>query len=614
MIYLSQILGIPVEDSLGKEVGKVEDLGIATGEVFPRITSLAFKGADEKPFMISWRKFVKEFDGERIVLNVEAHDIRFSYLQPEEVLIRRDLLNKQIVDTRAMKVVHVGDLKLSNSGTSQLRLVGAVVDGQADDSGFDKLCNNLFNKDDEEEVIAWNYIDLLDRSLDDVQLMKSHKTLDDLHPADIADIIEQLDGDLRCQVFTQLDPEVAAEVLAELDEEEEAAVIVDSIPDKEATDVLNEMDPDDAADIVSELEYSKAEHLLKLMGIKEQQAVRQLLGYKEETAGRIMTSEFVSVDENATVQDAIDEIRSLDRDFETINYVYIVDDHDHLIGTLSIRALIISKPDIKLIDIAEKDIIYANADEDQEDVALSMSKYNLLAMPIVDENIRMLGIVTADDALDIMEEEHEEDLQIAGASHGLKQENESSILLRLTSHELWIAFWIVGTLIVSSATQGQIDTILAFIACSMLPICLHSASTMIRYVITYYFDNEPDDEDAMSINSFTVQGITSSLVVIGVTYLLFMLINNLLINTTGIAYDLMQYQINPVIIFGGINLGLKASLATCFINYLTAPLYVSVLRKRDEKTQDTSGLALRCSAYTVSLFVFLIMILVIAAI
>lgn len=126
MLYLSQMLGKPVVDCTGEKIGTVSDLAISTGEVFPRITSLAFQGPGKIPFMISWRKYVDEFDDDGLTLQVEAHDIRFSYLQPDEVLLARDLMNRQIVDTQGLKVVRVNDLKLSVSG-SQLRLLGAEV-------------------------------------------------------------------------------------------------------------------------------------------------------------------------------------------------------------------------------------------------------------------------------------------------------------------------------------------------------------------------------------------------------------------------------------------------------------------------------------------------------
>ncbi|MEG0217869.1 MAG: PRC-barrel domain-containing protein, partial [Raoultibacter sp.] len=198
MLYLSALLGKPVTDATGEKIGTISDLAISTGEVFPRITSLAFRGPGKTPFMISWRKYVEDFDeDEGITLQVDASAIRFSYLQPDEVLLARDLLNRQIVDTQGMKVVRVNDLKLSASG-SQLRLLGAEV-------GFRGILRGLapwletavcavakaFGKKINEQIIAWNYMDLLDRDLSDVQLSVSHKRLDELHPADVADILEQ---------------------------------------------------------------------------------------------------------------------------------------------------------------------------------------------------------------------------------------------------------------------------------------------------------------------------------------------------------------------------------------------------------------------------------------
>ena len=185
MIYLSQLLGNPVIDSDGERIGVVNDLGIATGEVFPRVTSLAFQGPGKTPFMISWRKYVDSFGDGEVHLKVPSTDIRFSYLQPEEVLIARDLLNKQIVDTRGMKVVRVNDLKLSDTSSSQLRLLGAEVGVRGILRSLSPAIETLaqrvahtFGRDIPERVIAWNYMDLLDRDLSNVKLSVTHKTLD----------------------------------------------------------------------------------------------------------------------------------------------------------------------------------------------------------------------------------------------------------------------------------------------------------------------------------------------------------------------------------------------------------------------------------------------------
>lgn len=208
MLYLSQMLGEPVIDANGEKIGSISDLAIQTGEVFPRITSLAFLGPGKTPFMISWRKYVSEFTEDGIILKVDRTAIRFSYLQPDEVLLARDLLNKQIVDTQGMKVVRVNDLKLSVSG-SQLRLLGAEVGIRSLLRGLAPwveraalaICK-VFHKKLDEKIIAWNYMDLLDRDLSKVQLSVTHTRLDELHPADVADILEQLDPKQRANVFS----------------------------------------------------------------------------------------------------------------------------------------------------------------------------------------------------------------------------------------------------------------------------------------------------------------------------------------------------------------------------------------------------------------------------
>ena len=278
MLYLSQMLGEPVIDANGEKIGSISDLAIQTGEVFPRITSLAFLGPGKTPFMISWRKYVSEFTEDGIILKVDRTAIRFSYLQPDEVLLARDLLNKQIVDTQGMKVVRVNDLKLSVSG-SQLRLLGAEVGIRGLLRGLAPwveraalaICK-VFHKKLDEKIIAWNYMDLLDRDLSKVQLSVTHTRLDELHPADVADILEQLDPKQRANVFQHLDDARAGDAISEMEEEFQADVIGD-LDDARASRLLGDMDPDDAADIVGGLPYEKAEKLLRLSGVRNAAAL-----------------------------------------------------------------------------------------------------------------------------------------------------------------------------------------------------------------------------------------------------------------------------------------------------------------------------------------------------
>lgn len=418
MIYLSQLLGNPVLDADGEKIGTVSDLGIATGEVFPRVTSLAFMGPGRTPIMISWRKYVERYDENEVNLKVIATDLRFSYLQPDEVLLARDILNKQIVDTHGMRVVRVNDLKLSDTSSTQLRLLGAEVGARGLLRSLHPALESValrlaraFGHPMPERIIAWNYMDLVERDLSNVKLSVSHKTLDDMHPADIADIIERLDPRLRGQVFAQLDDEQRADAMAEFDDDAMAAELMGSLNETDASRMLAEMDPDDAAELVSELDYDKAEKLLRLMGVEESASVRSLLGYKEETAGGIMTTDFLTVNDDLTVADAIEAIRQMDEDQESIHYLYLVSDNGVLTGVLGLRTLVIAKPETALDEISTKELITVHPDLDQEECAQTIAKYDLLAIPVVDEQGIILGVVTVDDAMDVMEEEHEEDLQ-----------------------------------------------------------------------------------------------------------------------------------------------------------------------------------------------------------
>ena len=413
MLYLSQMLGEPVIDANGEKIGSISDLAIQTGEVFPRITSLAFLGPGKTPFMISWRKYVSEFTEDGIILKVDRTAIRFSYLQPDEVLLARDLLNKQIVDTQGMKVVRVNDLKLSVSG-SQLRLLGAEVGIRGLLRGLAPwveraalaICK-VFHKKLDEKIIAWNYMDLLDRDLSKVQLSVTHTRLDELHPADVADILEQLDPKQRANVFQHLDDARAGDAISEMEEEFQADVIGD-LDDARASRLLGDMDPDDAADIVGGLPYEKAEKLLRLMGVENAAGIRQLLGYREDTAGGLMTTQYVSMRTTDTVAETIEAIRALDEDHPTVNYVYVIDEYDKLVGVLSLRTLVLATNDTQLKDIMFEEIITAFPEEEEEEVAADISKYDLLAMPVVDESGRMLGIVTVDDAMEVIEDDAEE--------------------------------------------------------------------------------------------------------------------------------------------------------------------------------------------------------------
>lgn len=608
MIYLSQILGNPVLDADGEKIGTVSDLGIATGEVFPRITSLAFMGPGRTPIMISWRKYVEGYDEHEVRLKVIATDLRFSYLQPDEVLLARDILNKQIVDTHGMRVVRVNDLKLSDTSSTQLRLLGAEVGARgllrSLHPALERLALRLaraFGHPLPEKIIAWSYMDLVERDLSNVKLSVSHKTLDDMHPADIADIIERLDPRLRGQVFAQLDDEQRAGAMAEFDDEAMAAELMGNLTETDASRMLSEMDPDDAAELVSELDYDKAEKLLRLMGVQEQRAIRQLLGYRENTAGRIMTSEVASIRETATVADAVELLRGLDEGFESVRYVYLTDDEDRLSGVVTLNALIAAEPGTPLSGLATEDLVTAGPEDDQEDVAEDIAKYNLLAMPVVSDEGRLLGIVTVDDALDVLEEEHAEDLRVAGGSADGEDSGHASTLIWLVRRNVWVALWGVGVLALALTAGRVVGAAGAVVTAMPLAVALVLADDSISYVTNFFLENDPDDEDSPSMLGFTVKGVAMgvvmgllvALVVAGVVSVLRGLADAGALPAAGLA------ELSPALSAGG-----RAAAASTFLSFALTPAYLAVLQRRDDANKETSGFALSVVSMAVAVVVF----------
>lgn len=622
MNYLSEMLKLPVVDAAGEKIGIVNDLGIATGEVFPRVTALAFQGPGKTPFMISWRKYVERFDDDGVYLKYPATDIRFSYLQPDEVLLARDIMNKQIVDTQGMKVVRVNDIKLSTTGENQLRLLGAEVGAR----GLLRAIHPLFErvtvkvakmlgKPLPEDIIAWSYMDLLERSTKQIKLSVSHKTLSELHPADIADIIEQLDPRLRTQVFAQLDTEQAAEAIAELDDDELMTEMLEGLSDREASTMLATMDPDDAAALIEELDYEKAEKLLRLMGVKEEKAIRDLLGYEEDTAGRIMTNQFVALPATATVQDAIDALRDLDEDFESIYYVYTTDAEGALTGVLSMRSLVVADHTDRLKDLAYRDVVWVAPDLDQEQVADEMTKYDLVAMPVCDENRHILGIVTVDDALDVIAEEHAEDLQIAGVSVGEGNAGESTHAFTwFSQRQYWVVVWAIAACAIAAivvtplerldlnvmgiATAHQMITsqgLTALMPISIMPVVLLASMRMVSFVKNSYLEYDERDDEPKPYLGFFLKTTLIGVILAAVVFL---------------CGELMATTL-----FGEADPWAATALLSCFKGaaavivgtYASAVIYFYVLFRSDEKDQSISGTSLTFAAVLLSALAYTVL-------
>ncbi len=234
-----------------------------------------------------------------------------------------------------------------------------------------------------------------------VKLKVPKQKITKLHPADMAEIVDQLGLNESLNILNSLDDESAADTLEEVSPERQVSLL-EGMDSQRAAELLDEMSPDDAADVLADLPEEKAEELLDLMEPEESNDLRKLLKYPENTAGGIMTTEFAYVDQNLTVMDVLNSLRKMAEDVETIYYVYIISKKGDLVGVISLRDILLSEPESKVSEIMHTHIIKADVMEDQHQVAQKIAKYNLIALPVVEKETKLRGIITVDDAIDIV--------------------------------------------------------------------------------------------------------------------------------------------------------------------------------------------------------------------
>lgn len=401
MLYLSQAIGRPVLDRQGEPIGKVADLIVAVGDRYPPVTGLVV-ATDRREIFVPWTS-VESFDLGGARLRTPTIDIGKFKQRPNEILLKGDLMDKQIVDIDGRKVVRVNDLRLDEI-EAKLHLVAVDV-GTAGllrrlgfEGAFRVLARNL-RLPVTERYIDWEDVDPVESSIASVKLRVPHQGLQELHPADLATIIDQLTPRDRAGVLAALDDEAAADAIEEMEPETQVEVLEDLEPER-AADILEEMSPDDAADLVADLSDESREEILALMEQDEAKEVQELLGYPEDSAGGIMTTGFIAVPASLTAEQTIERLRELEPDAETIYYVYVTDIEERLVGVLSLRDLIVARPETPISEVMIAEPVAVNTLTSQEEVAQVVARYNLLAVPVVDDAGHLQGIVTVDDAID----------------------------------------------------------------------------------------------------------------------------------------------------------------------------------------------------------------------
>jgi hypothetical protein len=327
-------------------------------------------------------------------------------------LLERDLLDQQVIDVNGRKVVRVNDVDLEFDSQKDpehpvLRVhsvdVGArgairrLLRGVAPKTALHVLLGKIPPRS-----IPWNFIDLIETDpARRVKLKISHEGLAKLHPADIADIVEDLAPDERQAVFQTLDEETAAEALEEVEPKVQKA-IVESLDSEKAADIVGEMDPDAAADLLADLPEDQTEQILIQMEPEAQQDVVELLEHKEETAAGRMTTEFLALPINATVQNAIDSLREFEGGVEVISTIYLVDSRGTLVAAIPLGRIVLAESSAPMLSLAQEPLVLAHQNTTELDVAELFDKYNLQTLPVVDKQNKLTGVITSDDVISML--------------------------------------------------------------------------------------------------------------------------------------------------------------------------------------------------------------------
>jgi len=388
----------------GQGLGRISDLVAERAEPYPMIVGMVLRKNRRKLFYLPWEK-IQQIEP-RITCSEESlSDLRTSLSEKDIVFLREEVMDKQIVDTFGAKVVRVNDLHFLKVD-SRLRLVHVDVGfrGLMRRVGWERMADRvlqwLFSYVLPNQFISWKYVQLLSGS-DLLHLSVSQKKLSHLHPADLADIIEDLSGRERSAIFHALDTETAAEALEEIDPKIQKALI-ETIPLEKASDIVEEMSPSDAADLLGDLPEERAEEILGGMEEEKAEDLRELLVHPDETAGGLMTTSYLSLAPDTPVETAIARLRLEAPNLDIMDYIYIVDEEEVLQGVVSIRDLLTAQSHQPISDIQGPRAVSVRLDEDQREVVESFAKYGFRALPVVDEKNHLKGVIGFRSVLEVL--------------------------------------------------------------------------------------------------------------------------------------------------------------------------------------------------------------------
>lgn len=430
-IYFSKIDNAPIVNEDGQRLGSFCDFFVDYEEIYPVVLAVQYRQSNQL-FYLNWDD-IKSFSYKEIVVKNSAEVYRsrnYPKIAKEKVVtsllasqfsgggttveyppIGKVILDRQIVDTSGKKVVRVNDIHFikvnrfirvthaSVGFRSMVRRLGFEIPVDAVVKVFNSKARYLTS----ESVINWKYVHAIpDRTVQrNVKLSLSNEDLQNIHPADLADILEELDGHGREQIFKNLDPELAAKTLSEIESEEIQTSLINTEHPEKAAEIIENMGTDEAADILSELDDTKADQIIAhLDNAETKEEISELLEYDEESAGGLMSTGVFSVSPKMTRGEVLKKIQKDHEEIESIYDLYVVDTSNHLLGVCSLKELLIRDDSIEIASIMnDNDIKFLPPTTMWKEVATFMSKYNLITVPIVDSTNELLGIVSVDDIL-----------------------------------------------------------------------------------------------------------------------------------------------------------------------------------------------------------------------
>ncbi len=406
LLFLTELLGLKVYDLKGRKIGVIKDAALVPLIDPVRIDRYLVGGG--------WTWLTVRHDQIESI-SLDGIHLRDEILTPyhsDEYMLRmaRDLLDQQIIDAQGHKVVRVNDVTFEvrqDNGGDVLWILEVDIGIR---SIFRRLWQGVLpprwvrkmQTGISPHSIRWEFCNILEHDPQRrLRLNISNRLLEDMHPADLADIVEDLSPQDRESIFENIDSEVAADALSEVDPDIQASIL-ESLETETAADIVEEMAPDEAADVLAELEESTSEEILEEMEHEPKSEVRELLEFEEDTAGGMMNTEYVALKDDATVADALMALKSNEELLENLNTLFLVDAQDRLMGTVPLARLFLHEGATLLTSLAAETLIDVDVQEHQDRVTELFDKYNLLALPVVDEERKLAGVITADDIISVL--------------------------------------------------------------------------------------------------------------------------------------------------------------------------------------------------------------------